>query len=167
MIGGDAIYTVGQLDGSAPLPPRPFDAHNYRRSLQELKLFHREYPDAIVTPGHDPSSSRSSATVTSKQVSVHLPHPVEDLVATSSWRSRLGAFSTGKVIGSPNWTVTFGKRKRFQRRTPAEPWIATGTTGAPDSSAIRPIPGSARPARRCASGRPRRRSAASRPARGS
>ncbi|HEX6687356.1 MAG TPA: N-acyl homoserine lactonase family protein [Solirubrobacterales bacterium] len=53
-IGGDATYTQGQLDGSAPLAPRPFDAHNYRRSLQELKLFRREYPDAIVTPGHDP-----------------------------------------------------------------------------------------------------------------
>ena len=37
-----------------PRPPRPFDEHNYRRSLQELKLFKREYPDAIVTPGHDP-----------------------------------------------------------------------------------------------------------------
>ena len=55
VIGGDATYTEGQLDGSAPLAPRPFDAHNYRRSLQELKLFRREYPDAIVTPGHDPS----------------------------------------------------------------------------------------------------------------
>jgi glyoxylase-like metal-dependent hydrolase (beta-lactamase superfamily II) len=55
VIGGDAVYTEGQLDGSAPLAPRPFDAHNYRRSLQELKLFRREYPDAIVTPGHDPS----------------------------------------------------------------------------------------------------------------
>ena len=55
VIGGDATYTQGQLDGSAPLAPRPFDAHNYRRSLQELKLFRREYPDAIVTPGHDPS----------------------------------------------------------------------------------------------------------------
>jgi N-acyl homoserine lactone hydrolase len=55
VIGGDATYTVGQLDGSAPLAPRPFDAHNYRRSLQELKLFRREYPNAIVTPGHDPS----------------------------------------------------------------------------------------------------------------
>jgi N-acyl homoserine lactone hydrolase len=54
VIGGDATYTVGQLDGSAPLSPRPFDAHNYRRSLQELKLFRREFPDAIVTPGHDP-----------------------------------------------------------------------------------------------------------------
>jgi glyoxylase-like metal-dependent hydrolase (beta-lactamase superfamily II) len=37
------------------LAPRPYDAHNYRRSLQELKLFRREFPQAIVTPGHDPS----------------------------------------------------------------------------------------------------------------
>jgi N-acyl homoserine lactone hydrolase len=55
VIGGDATYTQGQLDGDAPLAPRPFDAHNYRRSLQELRLFRREYPKAIVTPGHDPS----------------------------------------------------------------------------------------------------------------
>ncbi len=55
VIGGDATYTQGQLDGDAPLAPRPFDAHNYRRSLQELKLFRREFPNAIVTPGHDPS----------------------------------------------------------------------------------------------------------------
>jgi len=55
VIGGDATYTQSQLDGDAPLAPRPFDAHNYRRSLQELKLFRREFPDAIVTPGHDPS----------------------------------------------------------------------------------------------------------------
>jgi glyoxylase-like metal-dependent hydrolase (beta-lactamase superfamily II) len=54
VIGGDAVYMAAQLDGSAPLPPRPFDAHNYRRSLQELKLFQREFPQAIVTPGHDP-----------------------------------------------------------------------------------------------------------------
>ena len=37
-----------------PLAPRPADAHNYRRSVQELKLFAREFPDVIVTPGHDP-----------------------------------------------------------------------------------------------------------------
>jgi N-acyl homoserine lactone hydrolase len=54
-IGGDAVYTEAQLDGGAPLAPRPFDEHNYRRSIQELKLFKREYPGAIVTPGHDPS----------------------------------------------------------------------------------------------------------------
>lgn len=55
VIGGDAVYTEAQLDGSAPLAPRPSDAHNYRRSLQELRLFRRQYPQAIVTPGHDPS----------------------------------------------------------------------------------------------------------------
>jgi N-acyl homoserine lactone hydrolase len=54
VIGGDVTYTSGQLTGTAPPSPRPFDAHNQRRSLQELKLFSREYPDAIVTPGHDP-----------------------------------------------------------------------------------------------------------------
>jgi len=54
VIGGDATYTQAQLEGDAPLAPRPFDAHNYRRSLQELKLFRREFPQAIVTPGHDP-----------------------------------------------------------------------------------------------------------------
>lgn len=54
VVGGDAMYVRGQLDGTTPLPPRPFDAHNYRRSLQELRLFVNQYPDAIVTPGHDP-----------------------------------------------------------------------------------------------------------------
>ena len=54
VIGGDVTYTEAQLDGDAPLAPRPFDEHNYRRSLQELKLFRKEYPNAIVTPGHDP-----------------------------------------------------------------------------------------------------------------
>ena len=43
-----------QLDGGAPLPPRPFDAHNLRRSLQELQLFRGQFPDAVITPGHDP-----------------------------------------------------------------------------------------------------------------
>jgi glyoxylase-like metal-dependent hydrolase (beta-lactamase superfamily II) len=54
VIGGDCVYMQSQLRGEEPLPPRPDDAHNYRRSLQELKLFSREYPEAIVTPGHDP-----------------------------------------------------------------------------------------------------------------
>jgi N-acyl homoserine lactone hydrolase len=53
VIGGDAAYTQAQLEGSKSLPPRPFDAHNQRRSLQELRLFSREYPGAMVTPGHD------------------------------------------------------------------------------------------------------------------
>ncbi len=54
VIGGDATYMVGQLAGEAPLPPRPFDAHNYRRSLQELRLFRNQFPSATITPGHDP-----------------------------------------------------------------------------------------------------------------
>ena len=54
VIGGDAIYMQGQLDGSEPLPPRPFDAHNLRRSVQELRLFHSQFPGAAITPGHDP-----------------------------------------------------------------------------------------------------------------
>lgn len=54
VIGGDCFYVLAQLDGSEPGQPRPQDAHNLRRSLQELRLFHRQFPDAIITPGHDP-----------------------------------------------------------------------------------------------------------------
>lgn len=54
VIGGDAMYVAGQLDGSEPPPPRPADAHNLRRSLQELRLFRNQFPDAVITPGHDP-----------------------------------------------------------------------------------------------------------------
>jgi glyoxylase-like metal-dependent hydrolase (beta-lactamase superfamily II) len=53
VIGGDAMYVAGQLDGSEPLPPRPAEAHNLRRSLQELRLFRSQFPDAVITPGHD------------------------------------------------------------------------------------------------------------------
>jgi glyoxylase-like metal-dependent hydrolase (beta-lactamase superfamily II) len=54
VIGGDAMYMRGQLDGDLAMPPRPHDAHNLRRSLQELRLFHSQFPDAVITPGHDP-----------------------------------------------------------------------------------------------------------------
>jgi N-acyl homoserine lactone hydrolase len=54
VIGGDAMYMTGQLDGSVPPPPRPHDAHNSRRSLQELRLFRNQFPGAVITPGHDP-----------------------------------------------------------------------------------------------------------------
>ncbi|HKF81821.1 MAG TPA: N-acyl homoserine lactonase family protein [Solirubrobacterales bacterium] len=54
VIGGDAMYVAGQLDGSEPAPPRPADAHNLRRSLQELRLFRSQFPDVVITPGHDP-----------------------------------------------------------------------------------------------------------------
>ena len=52
VIGGDAVFTAKQLEDGKP-PARPFDSHNWRRSLQELRLFKREFPQAIVTPGHD------------------------------------------------------------------------------------------------------------------
>jgi N-acyl homoserine lactone hydrolase len=54
VIGGDAMYMAAQLDGDLAPPPRPFDAHNFRRSLQELRLFRSQFPDAVITPGHDP-----------------------------------------------------------------------------------------------------------------
>jgi glyoxylase-like metal-dependent hydrolase (beta-lactamase superfamily II) len=54
VIGGDAFYMLGQLEGREPPAPRPFDAHNLRRSAQELRLFHAQFPDAVITPGHDP-----------------------------------------------------------------------------------------------------------------
>ena len=60
--------------------------------------------------------------------------------ATCCCSSRFGSALTGNDIGSPNWIVTLGMWKRFQARTPSEPWIATGITGAPDSSAILPTP---------------------------
>jgi len=53
VIAGDAIYTHGQLT-TDPLAPRPYDPHTYRRSLQELRLFARQYPQAVIVPGHDP-----------------------------------------------------------------------------------------------------------------
>ena len=55
VIAGDAIYTLGQLDDAAP-PPRPEDPHTWRRSQQELKLFKRQYPQAVIIPGHDPEA---------------------------------------------------------------------------------------------------------------
>jgi N-acyl homoserine lactone hydrolase len=55
VIAGDAIYTLAQLD-DAPPPPRPEDPHTWRRSLQELRLFHQRYPQAVIVPGHDARS---------------------------------------------------------------------------------------------------------------
>lgn len=54
LIGGDSHYYEGQLEGSSPLPPTPFDEHRLKRSLQELRLFRKSHPKAIITPGHDP-----------------------------------------------------------------------------------------------------------------
>lgn len=53
VIGGDAIYLENQLEAGADLPGRTTDLHNFKRSLQELRLFRRTYPNAVITPGHD------------------------------------------------------------------------------------------------------------------
>jgi glyoxylase-like metal-dependent hydrolase (beta-lactamase superfamily II) len=53
VIAGDAIYTMAQLEGG-PEPPRPLDRHNWRRSMRELQLFRKQYPQAVIVPGHDP-----------------------------------------------------------------------------------------------------------------
>ncbi len=58
VIAGDAVYTTRQLEGG-PGQPRPHDPHLWRRSLQELQLFHREYPQAVIAPGHDPAQWES------------------------------------------------------------------------------------------------------------
>src|SRR6185295_15218657 len=57
VIAGDAIYTHRQLD-DAPEPLRPVDRHTWRRSRQELSLFQRSYPQAVIVPGHDPEHWR-------------------------------------------------------------------------------------------------------------
>ena len=52
VIASDTVYTMRQLEGG-PEPPRPVDEHTWKRSLQELQLFRREYPDAVIVPSHD------------------------------------------------------------------------------------------------------------------
>jgi glyoxylase-like metal-dependent hydrolase (beta-lactamase superfamily II) len=53
VIAGDAVYTLRQLEEGIQ-QPRPHDPHLWRRSLQELQIFHRQYPQAVISPGHDP-----------------------------------------------------------------------------------------------------------------
>lgn len=53
VISGDAIYLENQLEPGADLPGRAADRHNFKRSLQELRLFRSQYPNAVITPGHD------------------------------------------------------------------------------------------------------------------
>jgi N-acyl homoserine lactone hydrolase len=52
VVAGDAIYTYRQLEDGPP-PAHSVDEHRWRRSLQELQLFRRNYPHAVIVPGHD------------------------------------------------------------------------------------------------------------------
>lgn len=53
VIAGDALFREAQLEPRADLPGLMYDEHQYKRSLQEIRLFRREYPDAVITAGHD------------------------------------------------------------------------------------------------------------------
>lgn len=55
VICGDAIYRSEQLEAGSDGPGLMADPHNYRRSVQEIRLFHQQYPEAVITPGHDPA----------------------------------------------------------------------------------------------------------------
>jgi N-acyl homoserine lactone hydrolase len=52
VIAGDAVATTAQLRGGAE-QPAAVDLHNWRRSLRELQHFARQYPQALIVPGHD------------------------------------------------------------------------------------------------------------------
>jgi glyoxylase-like metal-dependent hydrolase (beta-lactamase superfamily II) len=52
VIAGDVVYTLHQMQ-TAPGPARPFDPHTYNRSLQEMRLFAKQYPNALIIPSHD------------------------------------------------------------------------------------------------------------------
>ena len=98
VIGGDAMYMAAQLDGDVAMPPRPFDAHNFRRSLQELRLFHESVPrgddHAGARSGLLRPSSRSLRVARSRSYISRTCG--EDLAsAASSWRSRLGSARPG------------------------------------------------------------------------
>ncbi len=64
VIAGDVVYTLSQLD-TAPGPARPFDPHTFNRSLQEMRLFARQYPNALIIPSHDPELWQRSRSATS------------------------------------------------------------------------------------------------------
>jgi N-acyl homoserine lactone hydrolase len=53
LVSGDAIFLAEQLDEGTPLAGRTADRHEYERSLSEIRLFRRQNPSAVITPGHD------------------------------------------------------------------------------------------------------------------
>jgi N-acyl homoserine lactone hydrolase len=55
LLAGDAIYFLRTLDDELRGLAMA-DEHNWRRSLNEIKLYRRENPDALIIPGHDPDT---------------------------------------------------------------------------------------------------------------
>lgn len=64
VIAGDAIETLAELESSNDATASAsFDPHTHRRSLQELRLFCKHYPQAVVLPGHDPEVWATSGQI--------------------------------------------------------------------------------------------------------
>jgi N-acyl homoserine lactone hydrolase len=52
LLAGDAIYTERALRETA-LPFLMEDPHRFKRSLQEIRLYAEQTPNALIVPGHD------------------------------------------------------------------------------------------------------------------
>ena len=106
VIGGDCVYTTRQLEEErAPMPPAPVDGHRFRRSLQELKLFRREFPDAIITPGPRPgvlrAARRALRVVAGSELRVQAPDVGEDLLGDLLLALARRVLFNRELIGSP------------------------------------------------------------------
>lgn len=53
LIGGDATYLDSQFEAGSDQPGVMADPEGHRRSLEEIRRFRNEFPDAVLTPGHD------------------------------------------------------------------------------------------------------------------
>ncbi len=104
VIGGDAIYMQAQLDGDAPLRAAPLRRPQLpplaagAAALPAASSPTRSSPRATIrssTPGSPPATSSAAPSYISRT-------GAKISLAASSWRSRLGASSTGKCSGSPN-----------------------------------------------------------------
>ena len=118
-----------------------------RRDDRQLARAQERLSDALAGDGRAfaalaAEAREHAAPALLRERLVHRAHAVEDLLRDLLRLLAASDSSTcSKVTGSPYWTVTFGSTPRLASRTCSEPWIATGTTGTPDSSASRPRPG--------------------------
>jgi len=53
LIGGDATYLDSQFDPDADQPGVMADPEGHRHSLEEIRRFRDEFPESVITPGHD------------------------------------------------------------------------------------------------------------------
>ena len=94
----------------------------------------------VIFGGQTVADSRRALLVLERQRLPVYYFPVEDV--RREWLAPSGHQEPHSGHGAASyWTVTVGNWRRFQLRTRYEPRIPIGTTGTPDSSASRPIPG--------------------------